>query len=388
MSLSNSSEPIDPNAYAPDDGFPSVDALREAIRTLHRDLGRIVAPDGIDETRHVMLGGFPQFIALRGQSREAPILLFLHGGPGSPISDIAYAYQRPWEDFFLVVNWDQRGFGRSYGETSDTARLAGSLNRERYMADAVELMTMLASEFDQSKIVLVGQSWGTVMALEIARRRPDLLHVVVTQGLAANWLASPERHRQHLIGLADEAGDGAEADRLRALGPPPVAQGVESVMEWGAGLGRGFPDCNVWHNLRGGDDGFRRRADLLRYVSPDLPPDQYAREKELMLEAERTFRPRYVEAMASVLPWDAETDVGVRFHVPIVVMMGAHDWQTATDLARVYFDKISAPWKKWVEFPHAAHVLNLEQPGLSVVSLVNDALPAVRGEIPVGAIVQ
>ena len=69
----------------------------------------------------------------------------------------------------------------------------------------------------------------------------------------------------------------------------------------------------------------------------------------------------------------------------VVVMQGRHDWQTSYDLALAYFGKIDAPWKKWVAFPHAAHVLNLEQPGLSVVTLVNDVLPATRGEVPQGA---
>jgi hypothetical protein len=66
-------------------------------------------------------------------------------------------------------------------------------------------------------------------------------------------------------------------------------------------------------------------------------------------------------------------------------MQGRHDRQTDVGLAKAYFDKVCAPYKKWVEFPHAAHALNIEQPGLSVVALVTDVLPAVQGRIPPGA---
>jgi pimeloyl-ACP methyl ester carboxylesterase len=77
--------------------------------------------------------------------------------------------------------------------------------------------------------------------------------------------------------------------------------------------------------------------------------------------------------------------VGTRLAVPLIVMQGAHDWQTSRDLAKAYFDKVCAPYKKWVEFPHSAHALNIEQPGLSVVALVRDVLPAVSREVPPGA---
>lgn len=360
----------------------TAEVYREEVRTVLKDIGRIVAPNGIDEGRYVELGGARQWIAIRGQDRAAPLLLFLHGGPGSTISDIAYSYQRPWEDFFTVVHWDQRGFGKSAGVGPAAAALKGTVNKEQVIADAIELIEMLRKEFGQRKIVLVGQSWGTVMTLEIAKRRPDLLHVAVVQGLAVNWLASPVMLWQHLIAEADKRGDTKEAARLRALGSPADAK---DMIGWARAFGVGFPDPNTWHNIKGEGDGWGRRMQVLKDISPDLP----AAEKATM-DAAQAADPsggfeRYKEAMTPVLPWDADRDVGTRFKVPIVVMQGAHDWQTWTPLAKAYFGRICAPYKKFVEFPHAAHVLNLEQPGLSVVSLVNDVLPAVSGKVPIGA---
>ncbi|MBL8987200.1 MAG: alpha/beta fold hydrolase [Gemmatimonadetes bacterium] len=357
--------------------------VREQVRTALKDIGRIVSPNGIDESRYVMLGGARQWIMLRGQDRQAPILLFLHGGPGSPISSIAYAYQRPWEDFFLVVHWDQRGFGRSSGSPEEAAKLAGTLGKEQVIADAIELIERLRTEFGQRKIVLVGQSWGTVMALEIARRRPELLHAVVTQGLAANWLESPRILYRTVLAEAERTGNAAEAKRLREVGPLPPASDTKSLFAWTRRFGLAFPDSNTWHNIRGPGDSWSRRLDALEFVSPDFPADQYTASRAPSDPA--AAMARYQEAMTPVLPWDAERDVGTRFAVPLIVMQGSHDRQTDVDLARQYFAKVCAPYKKWVEFPHAAHALNIEQPGLSVVALVNDVLPAVRGEVPAGA---
>lgn len=358
--------------------------LRDRARQVFADVGRIVAPNGIDETRNIALGGIKQHLHLRGQDRDAPILLFLHGGPNSQISDVAWSYQRGWEDFFLVVNWDQRGCGRSFGTAEDAVRVNGTLNRAQYRADTIALIEMLAAEFGRERIVLVGQSWGTVLALEVARARPDLLDIVVLQGLAANWLASADIVYHWYLAEAERRGDAAEMARLKDVGPIPAADDP-ALTEWPMKFGLPIPDPNTWHNLRGADDGWGPRMELLRFLSPDLPPEIYAEQARRFAEAGEELFARHKEAMTSVAPWDAETDVGTRFEVPVVVMQGAHDWQTHHDLALAYFGKIDAPWKKWVTFPHAAHVLNLEQPGLSVVTLVNDVLPATRGEVPQGA---
>ncbi len=358
--------------------------VREQTRQVFQDIGRIVAPRGIDEQRMVTLGGAKQAIFLRGQDRTAPILLFLHGGPGSPISPVVYSYQRPWEDYFLVVNWDQRGFGRSRGAPDDPA-LKGTLNRTQYIADTVELIEMLRAEFGQRKVILVGQSWGTVLGLEVAHRRPDLLHALVTQGLAANWLDSPRMLYRHMLEEAERKGDTAELTRLKDVGPLPPVEKPEEMFAWARKFGRGFPDPNTWHNIKGPGDGWGRRLDSLTQVSPDVSPEEHAAQKRFEAENPAVVMARYQEAMSSVLPWDAVRDVGTKLKVPFIVMQGSHDWQTSRDLAKVYFDKVCAPWKKWVEFPHAAHALNVEQPGLSIVSLVNDVLPATRGKVPEGA---
>lgn len=346
------------------------------VRAAWRRIVALREATAVSERGYVELNGSAQWISVRGQDRSNPLLLFLHGGPGTPVSDFAYSYQRPWEDFFTVVNWDQRGFGRSFGSGGEPDPLQGTLNRAQYRADAIALIEHLLARFGQSKIVLVGQSWGTVLGLEVARARPDLLHALALQGLAANWMASPAWLWRHYIEKAAADGDRAEADRLRAIGPPTV----ENAMTWRQRFARAFPDENTWRNLEGGGDTWGARMTALYACSPEVD------EADIAAMSARDANPltlrRFEEAMASVLPWDARRDVGVTFDIPIVVMMGAHDWQTSRDLARDYYDELEAPWKFWVEFPNAAHALNIEQPGLATMALVNLLLPATRGQRP------
>src|ERR1700722_16528290 len=73
-----------------------------------------IPPGGINELKAVELGGIKQWISVRGNDAANPILLFIHGGPGSPMMGESWAFQRPWEDFFTVVQWDQRGAGKTF----------------------------------------------------------------------------------------------------------------------------------------------------------------------------------------------------------------------------------------------------------------------------------
>lgn len=60
----------------------------------------------------------------------------------------------------------------------------------------------------------------------------------------------------------------------------------------------------------------------------------------------------------------------------IILTRGSHDWVTPPTLAKAYFDKINAPYKKYIAFEHSAHMVGLyEESGLFFQMLIEDALP-------------
>ncbi len=351
---------------------------RAVLQKFVRDFGKIVAPRGIDTAEYVTLGGVRQWITIRGQDTELPVLLYLHGGPGGAISDMSYVFQRPWEEYFTVVHWDQRGFGRS---NIDADKLPGTLNKDQVASDAIELIELLLKRFGQRKIVLVGQSWGSLLGLLVAKRRPDLLHVLATIGQVAAWDGGFEYVRQSLITLAKETGDKELEDKMVAAGTMPdegdeTARGAWIMavqMEMGL---RGYS----YHNAQG--EPFGDRFDTAMVMSPSLEADRFT-----AMVTDTTAPQRVNEMTASLKGWDAITDIG-GIEVPYVIFQGTHDWQTPTGMARIWFEKCDAPWKLWIEMPHSAHFVVTEEPGRMIVELHNKVLPAVRGEIPAGAIVR
>lgn len=189
-------------------------------RALVADLWRIVTPNGVQETFEVTLGGTRQVVNVRGADRANPILVFVHGGPGAVEMPVAWTFQRPWEDFFTVVEYDQRGAGRSF-PLNDSTTLAATLTPDRYRDDAIELIEQLRRKYGKRKVVLLGLSWGSVVGLSVAAKRPDLLYAYVGVGQLIDFR---ENERVGLAWTLDQArrdGNAAAVAELEALQPYP-----------------------------------------------------------------------------------------------------------------------------------------------------------------------
>src|SRR6478672_7356876 len=126
--------PLDPE-------YRKLDALVSFLRERNAKQFAIRSAKGIDEAGYVNIGGIEQWVTIRGQDRANPVLLFLHGGPGDVTSCWTFRMFDPWEDHFTVVQWDQRGAGRTL-KKSGTAG-APSLTVDRMAQDGIELAEYL-----------------------------------------------------------------------------------------------------------------------------------------------------------------------------------------------------------------------------------------------------
>jgi pimeloyl-ACP methyl ester carboxylesterase len=352
--------------------------VRHIIQQFNADTDRIVSPDGIDVAQYIDLGGVRQWITIRGQDRRNPVLVFLHGGPGGALADIAFHFARPWEDYFVVVQWDQRGYGRS---NVDKAKIEGTTTKERYIADGIELIDYVRKRLNRPKVVLVGQSWGTLLGAEIAHRRPDLLYALVSFGQLTGWESSYEEIRRLLLDLGRRTADRALERRMEQVGavpvdpkPGPFFTAMEPV--WDEMNRRGYS----WHSVTGSAYPL---DELFLAASIESPSISDRRLVEIMVGG--GSNDYYNTLHPTLSGWSLERDVGTQFEIPYILIMGRYDWQTPIGLAQAFYAKVCAPYKVYVELPNAAHVAVLEQPGRTTVALIEDVLPAVTGQVPAGA---
>src|SRR5215208_3642534 len=130
----------------------------------------ITTPNGIVEQRFVKVGGIDQWIQLRGEDRDNPVLLVLHGGPGWPNAVFTLPL-RPWEQHFTVVQWDHRGAGKTLGRIGKAG--SGEMTFNRRVTDAIELVEFLRNYLDQDKVILLAESMGTLTGMPLVNSGPQ-----------------------------------------------------------------------------------------------------------------------------------------------------------------------------------------------------------------------
>ena len=328
----------------------------------------------VDVAEYVEIGGIPQWITMRGQDKTNPILLYLHGGPGATASGYGYSYQYPWEDVFTVVHWDQRGSGRSRPETGLTL---DSMTMEQMLSDTVEVIDHLRARFGQEKIFIIGKSWGSLLGALLAKRRPDLLYAYIAIGQTVAWEENLEESRRLMIAYAQNESDQATVDLLMSAGPmPDPRDDWDAYINWVEIIQSPlYARGKYWHaQSNPGDIPFRMLATAL--MSPDMTYGEIA----AFPNSDAAIYVIELMKDPEVFRFDLHGE-GYDFDVPIILTMGEHDWVTPPTLAKAYFDKINAPYKKYIAFEHSAHMVGLyEETGLFFRMLIEDALPLMEEE--------
>jgi pimeloyl-ACP methyl ester carboxylesterase len=176
-------------------------------------------PGSIAELTAVSLGGHDQTIMIRAHSADLPVLLYLSGGPGQ--SDLPYS-RVLFEDLtqdFVVVSWDQRGTGKSYPALDPVE----TLTLHQAVADTIELTNYLRQRFDEEKIYLMGESWGTTLGVLAVQQRPDLYYAWIGSGQMVSQRQTDRQLYQDVLDLAERTGNTALTEQMLDFGEPPYA---------------------------------------------------------------------------------------------------------------------------------------------------------------------
>ena len=181
-----------------------------------RDAAGKILPGSVARMEYVELGGFRQWICVRGESVDRPLLLILHGGPGDAEVLPFRRYDAGLEKDFIVVNWDQRGAGKSYSPSIP----ADSMTIEQILSDAHELVGYLKKSFGKEKIYLLGHSWGTLLGALLASRYPEDFHAYIGMG---QWVSMGDNERlcyEFTLSEAQRRGDRKAIALLERIGTP------------------------------------------------------------------------------------------------------------------------------------------------------------------------
>jgi proline-specific peptidase len=262
-----------------------------------------------------------------GEASERPALVLLHGGPG-----YNSAYLQRFEAFARtgrrVVRYDQIGGGRSV--IADEHYVPGTFTIDVFRRE----LAALRRELELDEVVLVGQSWGCMLAIE---------HVLAgAEGVRGLVLMS---------GLASIEEWSAETLRLRSELPPEVLAVLEAEEAADRVGSPAFKEAYaVWE-----------RTHVLRM---DTPPPWEAESIELF---ERDSRVYDLTTGGAEFPTGGDDpglavldgwDVRPRLHevrLPTLLLSGRYDEATPAVMSTLHRGIAGSEWHVMEESSHSCH---------------------------------
>lgn len=291
-------------------------------------------PDSIATVEAVELGGMEQWISIRGVDRSQPVLLWLHGGPGSAQMALAHELDGRLEQEFVVVHWDQRGAGKSNPRGFDEA----TMTFERYVSDARELVEHLQDRLDVDRIYLLGHSWGTQVGIHLAERHPEDLHAYIGVSQVVDNRRAVAIARDWLVDEITERGDLDDLEHLEQLDDPGTRHSE-------------YREFAQLVNAYGGSfDLETRELATIMLRAPEYTARDYIR---LLRGMNRGGAPLHDDGIMA--PFDLIEQIP-HLEVPVYFIVGANDYNTPATLVAEYHEALEAPDKDLFVFEDSAHL--------------------------------
>ena len=282
---------------------------------------------------------------------------------------MAWTFQRPWEDYFTVVQWDQRGAGRSYA-LNDPATIEPTLSLPTMRDDAIAVIEQLRDRLGQDKVFVLGHSFGSAVGLAVTQARPDLLHGYIGMGQLIDFRENERQGMAWTIAQARQRGDDDAVAAIKALAPYPDAGPftIEKADGW-----RAF--ANRYGSLVG------QRADAAFYFdSTRLSPLYTAQDRADWAKG---------SGFTVTALWPRLADVSFTdFHqvdVPVMLMMGRLDNTTPSPIAARWIDAARAPVRLACWFENSGHLPMVEEPGRAMVALLQFRAAALSRQVVTGS---
>lgn len=292
------------------------------------------------------INGIRQYIQIRGADKKAPLMLFLHGGPGGSMAGLCHVMQPEWEHHFTVVNWDQRNACKTYlTNKSNAAAISQSGTLEDYMADIDAVIAYLHTVYDFEKIILMGFSWGSLIGAEYAKRHGETVSHYIGVGQFIHYIDGLHYSCEWLRKVVKDAP--ADVEKINAFensipDPPQMTPAFMNSLQ-------GFSMLGAKYIAKDG------RAFPIKSLltSPFL---RFGEKMAMVHGNPKLFSGTY----QTMLSHDFRNNL--HFDMPVLFVSGDEDFVCPNELLAQHFGQITAPQKKNVVISKATHTCFYDQP--------------------------
>ncbi|KOS62811.1 hypothetical protein AN161_10885 [Lysinibacillus sp. FJAT-14222] len=315
---------------------------------IKQESAEVIENGGISELKAINVNGDKQYILVEGKDKEKPFCLFLHGGPGSPFPYGVSArtlYPEITENC-VAVYYDQRGSGKSFNKKLTNTTLTLS----QFTEDANIIVDYIREHYQQEKIFVIGQSFGTVIGTQLVSNYPEKFYAYLGISQLTNTSKGQELGYSWLQDEAIANGDKKTLRILEDIGKGPYLAKDEDQ----------FSDLiNQYKGMNYFDDTIKKvnLFDLIKgaFTSPDYslqdlykafisgPQFSLIKSQELKKEIILT---NFFDSVKSI-------------DIPVYFIQGKYDKQTNYEIAKQYYEILDAPdGKEFITLEHSAHYPN------------------------------
>lgn len=298
------------------------------------------------------------YLLTRGKDRHAPVLLWLHGGPGGAERPLFRYFNSELENHFVVAYWDQRGAGRSFDADADPHQLTVS----RHLADLDAVVDHLRKVLRHDTIALIGHSWGGMLGLLYVQQHPEKVSAFVAVAPLIVPLRAQQAEYNFVSTEARIRKEESVLTRLQGIGPPAYDTHdrlleLEDLADRYGMVWHRKP-CKICVVLKGLVTGLVTPFELMS-IHRSIHTSLDAMTPELLgLDLART------------VPC---------VDIPVWFFLGRHDRHVDSRIAANYFDSLHAPYTHLLWFEESAHNIPFEEPEKFNRVMIEEVLPGATG---------
>ena len=302
---------------------------------------------GVNEAVYLEIGGQEQYMLIRGRDTSNTVILYLHGGPGSPDACVSYLFTDYLIDDYTVVSWEQRGCGRTYfrNAASDPDNL--TVDFDQAINDTDQIVDMLRERFNTDKIIIVGHSYGSLLGSRYAQMHSDKVSAFVGIGQFVNLAESDEYAYEDALNVIEERGEdptaleAAYADYMKDSGNLQALVDFRSVHT-------PYHPASVEANTI-----------VAAFFSP------YTGVDDLRWLLKQTDLDSYLKLNSELMGVTASYDLRGEdedYDIPMFFISGDRDFICNYVLSEEYCDEITAPYKEYAVIPGCGHAPQFASP--------------------------
>jgi len=308
------------------------------IRLIGKAVNNKTPNGGINESINLDINNSTQWFNIYGQDLNNPVILYLHGGPGSATSNMDYVSLRKWSDVYTVVTWDQRDVGLSYHEEQAERDINIPYTKEIFMNDALELTKFLLNRLNKEKIILIGHSWGSIFGANLALEHPEYYQYYIGTGQLVDMR---ENEKDFVEAAKVWTKDDKEGQELLAQ-----IEGKDFSMEYAMARQQLLKK----YGFLGEKSDFNELTAL--FFNP-----YYSLWKVIKSVLKPELSSKYLEFLSSPEFDKFSLTNRYEYQIPYYNIDGDHDYQANTIQAQNYFKMVMAPRKKLYIMENMGHGL-------------------------------